>query len=61
MSANESARLSGARALIKSLEHEGVDTIFGYPGLAMLLFIAAAGILHLNLIRTLSLGLTGGP
>ncbi|MGA9139486.1 MAG: biosynthetic-type acetolactate synthase large subunit [Methanocella sp.] len=32
MSANESTRLSGASALIKSLEHEGVDTIFGYPG-----------------------------
>ncbi|HUL62578.1 MAG TPA: thiamine pyrophosphate-binding protein, partial [Methanocella sp.] len=32
MSANESPRISGARALIKSLEYEGVETIFGYPG-----------------------------
>ena len=32
MSANESQRLSGARALIRSLEREGVETIFGYPG-----------------------------
>jgi len=32
LSANESPRISGARALIKSLEYEGVETIFGYPG-----------------------------
>jgi acetolactate synthase-1/2/3 large subunit len=32
LSANESQRISGAKALIKSLQHEGVDTIFGYPG-----------------------------
>ena len=24
--------INGAKALIKSLEHENVDTIFGYPG-----------------------------
>ncbi|HTY91618.1 MAG TPA: acetolactate synthase large subunit [Methanocella sp.] len=32
MSANAPQRIPGARALIKSLEAEGVDTIFGYPG-----------------------------
>ncbi|MCD1294191.1 acetolactate synthase, large subunit, biosynthetic type [Methanocella sp. CWC-04] len=32
MSAKESERFSGAKSLIKSLEYEGVDTIFGYPG-----------------------------
>lgn len=32
MSANDSVRLTGARALIKSLENEGVEVIFGYPG-----------------------------
>ncbi len=29
-------RLNGAQALIKSLEHEGVEVIFGYPGGAIL-------------------------
>ena len=29
-------QLTGAQALIKSLEHEGVDTIFGLPGGAIL-------------------------
>ena len=32
MSAIPSQRISGAKALIRSLEHEGVSTIFGYPG-----------------------------
>ena len=32
MSANAPQKIPGARALIKSLEAEGVDTIFGYPG-----------------------------
>jgi len=32
VSANAPQRIPGARALIKSLEAEGVDTIFGYPG-----------------------------
>jgi len=32
LSANAPQRIPGARALIKSLEAEGVDTIFGYPG-----------------------------
>ncbi|WP_424357534.1 biosynthetic-type acetolactate synthase large subunit [Methanocella sp. MCL-LM] len=32
MSPNESRRISGARALLESLQREGVDTIFGYPG-----------------------------
>ncbi len=32
MSPNESRRISGAKALLESLQHEGVDTIFGYPG-----------------------------
>lgn len=32
MSANAPQKMPGARALIKSLEAEGVDTIFGYPG-----------------------------
>lgn len=32
MSANPSQRMPGARALIRSLEKEGVTTIFGYPG-----------------------------
>jgi acetolactate synthase-1/2/3 large subunit len=32
VSPNESRRISGAKALIESLQHEGVDTIFGYPG-----------------------------
>jgi acetolactate synthase-1/2/3 large subunit len=32
VSAIPSQRIPGARALIKSLEHEGVSTIFGYPG-----------------------------
>ena len=29
-------QLTGAQALIRSLEQEGVDTIFGYPGGAAL-------------------------
>jgi len=32
VSANAPQKIPGARALIKSLEAEGVDTIFGYPG-----------------------------
>jgi acetolactate synthase-1/2/3 large subunit len=32
VSANPSQRMPGARALIRSLEKEGVTTIFGYPG-----------------------------
>lgn len=32
MSANAPQKIPGARALIKSLDAEGVDTIFGYPG-----------------------------
>ena len=32
MSANAPQRMPGARALIRCLEAEGVDTIFGYPG-----------------------------
>jgi len=32
VSPNESRRISGAKALLESLQHEGVDTIFGYPG-----------------------------
>jgi acetolactate synthase-1/2/3 large subunit len=32
VSAIPSQRIPGAKALIKSLEHEGVSTIFGYPG-----------------------------
>lgn len=32
MSANGTGRFSGAKSLIKSLEYEGIDTIFGYPG-----------------------------
>ena len=36
-------KLSGAQIIMECLLREGVDTIFGYPGLAMLLFLAAAG------------------
>ena len=25
-------QISGAEALMRSLEHEGVETLFGYPG-----------------------------
>jgi acetolactate synthase-1/2/3 large subunit len=32
VSPNESRRISGAKALLESLQREGVDTIFGYPG-----------------------------
>jgi acetolactate synthase I/II/III large subunit len=32
VSANAPQKIPGARALIRSLEAEGVDTIFGYPG-----------------------------
>jgi len=28
----EGERITGAQALIRSLEMEGVDTMFGYPG-----------------------------
>jgi len=36
LSTNGFRRLSGAKVLIESLGHEGVDTIFGYPGAAVL-------------------------
>ncbi|MDE6151149.1 MAG: acetolactate synthase large subunit, partial [Prevotella sp.] len=29
-------KISGAEALMRSLEHEGVDTLFGYPGGAIM-------------------------
>ncbi len=32
----EKERITGSRALIKSLIHEGVDTVFGYPGGAIM-------------------------
>jgi acetolactate synthase-1/2/3 large subunit len=36
MTKRSAVELTGAQALIKSLEHEGVDTIFGLPGGAIL-------------------------
>ena len=32
MTTGSTEKVNGARALIKCLEEEGVDTIFGYPG-----------------------------
>ena len=32
----EGLRITGAEALMRSLEHEGVDTLFGYPGGAIM-------------------------
>ena len=32
----EGALISGAEALMRSLEHEGVETLFGYPGGAIM-------------------------
>ena len=29
-------KISGAEALMRSLEHEGVDVLFGYPGGAIM-------------------------
>ena len=29
-------KITGAKALIESMIHEGVDTIFGYPGGAIM-------------------------
>ena len=31
-----SVRITGAEALMRSLEHEGVETLFGYPGGAIM-------------------------
>jgi uncharacterized membrane protein YjgN (DUF898 family) len=41
-SADRGRVMNGARWLVEALVAEGVDTLFGYPGFAMLLFIAAA-------------------
>lgn len=34
--ANECERITGAEAMMRSLEHEGVDVLFGYPGGAIM-------------------------
>lgn len=34
--ANECERIAGAEAMMRSLEHEGVDVLFGYPGGAIM-------------------------
>lgn len=43
-------RMSGARAMIKALESENVDTVFGYPGAAIIPFYDAlldSGVRHI--------------
>ena len=38
MSEKETIKISGAESLVKSLIEEGADTVFGYPGGAILTF-----------------------